>query len=158
MKILYFIGLILTTLLICGILAGCGQRQPDAAAPATAQKEEHHPPHGGTLVKLGDDVYCVELVLDASAGKMQAYIFDGELENYVRIAMESFEVTAKLPGREEILLFKAVATNATGEKAGDTALFEAQADWLKKETRFDAVLKQITVKGQTFQNVAFNFR
>jgi hypothetical protein len=157
MKTLNLPGWILTIPLICGILAGCGRSQPDAAAPAAAQKEQHHPPHGGTLVKLGDEFYYVELVLDAPAEKMQAYIFDGELENYVRLTMESFEVTAKLSGREEDLVFKAVATNATGEKVGDTALFDARADWLKTETHFQAVLKQITVKGQTFQNVAFNF-
>ncbi len=47
--------------------------------------------------------------------------------------------------------------NATGEKIGDTALFEVQADWLKHTTNFDAVLKQITVRDHTYQNVAFNF-
>jgi len=36
-------------------------------------------------------------------------------------------------------------------------LFEAQAGWLKTAKTFDAVLKEINVKGTVFSNVVFNF-
>ena len=36
-------------------------------------------------------------------------------------------------------------------------MFETQADWLKSQPTFDAVLKQLTVRGNTYSNVAFNF-
>ena len=106
---------------------------------------------------MGEEEYHVELVLDASAGKLQAFILDGELENFVRIPEASFEITARLPGREEVLTLKAVANRATGETVGDTALFEAQADWLKTTPAFDAVIKELTVRGNKYQNIVFNF-
>ncbi|MDB6021111.1 MAG: hypothetical protein JWQ04_968 [Pedosphaera sp.] len=143
--------------ILAGLLAGCGDGQPAATVPATAHKHEDKPPHGGTPVVLGEEEYHVELVLDAPTGKLQAFVLDGEMENFVRVADESFEVSAKLPGKEEMLVFKPVPNNATGEKVGDTSLFETQADWLKQETNFDAVLKQITVKTKAYQSVAFNF-
>ena len=45
----------------------------------------------------------------------------------------------------------------TREKVGNTSLFEAQADWLKNTPKFDAVLKEITVRTKTYTNIAFNF-
>ena len=64
---------------------------------------------------------------------LDAYVFDGEFENFVRIKAESFQVTAHWPGGGEILLFKAVPNAATGETVGDTSMFEGQADWLKTQ-------------------------
>ena len=43
------------------------------------------------------------------------------------------------------------------KKAGDTAQFEAQADWLKTTKTFDAEVKSITVRGKAFAGVKFNF-
>ena len=105
---------------------------------------------------LGDD-YQIEWVLDASAGKLQAYVLDGEMENFVRIAPPSFDLTVKLPDRKEVLHFAAIANSATGEKVGSTSLFEAQADWLKTNKTFDAVLQEINVEGTLYTNIAFNF-
>ena len=143
--------------LAVGLFAGC-ERQPSHAPQQTSvPHHEHKPPHHGTPVVLGKEEYHVELVLDAPAGRLQAYIMDGELENFVRVPAQSFAVAARLAGKEEVLTFKAVANNATGEKVGDTALFEAQADWLKTNAAFDAVLRQLTVRGTTYENVTFNF-
>jgi hypothetical protein len=140
-----------------GLLSGCDEGKTPVTAPTVAHKHEHKPPHGGTPVVLGNEEYHVELVQDPQAGRLQAYVFDGELENFVRIAVPSLEIDAKPPGKEEVLTLQAVPNNATGEKVGDTSLFEAQAGWLKQTTNFDAVLKEITVRGKTYQNVAFNF-
>jgi hypothetical protein len=140
---------------IAAVLAGCGGSTP-SAPPAKSQLHKDVPPHGGTPVALGED-YRLELVLDAPAGKLDAYVFDGEFENFVRINAESFQVTAHLPGGGQILAFKAVPNAATGETVGDTSMFETQADWLKTQKSFDAVLQQLTVKGATYTNVAFNF-
>lgn len=143
--------------LAVGLFAGC-ERQPSHAPQQTSEhKHEHKPPHHGTPIVLGKEEYHVELVLDAAAGRLQAYIMDGELENFVRLPAQSFEVAARLAGKEEVLTFKAIANNATGEKVGDTALFEAQADWLKTNAAFDAVLRQLTVRGTTYEKVTFNF-
>jgi len=138
---------------ICG---GCSKSE-DTPKTEAVHKHEHKPPHGGTPVELGQDEYHMELVRDAAAGTMQAFIFDGELENFVRIPAGSFTVGAKVAGKEEPLVFQAVPNVATGETVGDTALFEARVDWLKATPEFDAVLKEITVRTKTYTNVAFNF-
>jgi hypothetical protein len=143
-------------LVVAGMSAGCWHRAPPAQPLNGAHQFKAVPPHGGTPVVLGEN-YKMELVLDAPAGRLEAYILDDDFENFVRTTMDSFEMTARLPGREETLMFKAVANHATGESIGDTSLFEAQADWLRTDTNFNAILKQVTVRGTTFSNIAFNF-
>lgn len=139
------------------LLCGCGNDTTGAQKAETPGRHEHKPPHGGTPVVLGHEEYHVELILDAATGTMQAYVMDGELEEFVRVAAASFEITTKGPGGEETLVFKAVANRATGETAGDTSFFTAQAERLKTAKNFDAVLKELTVKGNVYQNVAFGF-
>lgn len=139
-------------------LCGCS-KSDNSAAPKTevVHKHEHHPPHGGTPVVLGEEEYHVELVLDPAAGKLQAFVLDGEMENFVRIAAKEVEIDAQVAGRDEQLKLMPVPNTATGEKVGDTSEFEAQADWLKSATNFDATLKEINVRGKTYSNVKFNF-
>jgi hypothetical protein len=144
-------GLVLLVLCRCGKETALEQKDK---APA---KHEHKPPHGGTPVVLGHEEYHVELVLEAATGTMQAYVMNGELEEFVRVSAPSFEVAAKRPGGEETLVFKAVPSRATGETVGDTSFFTAQAEWLKTAKTFDAVLKELKVQGSVYQNVAFNF-
>ena len=150
-------GLLL--LLPLALLASCAKPAPTPApgsGPAPA-KHEHHPLHGGTPVVLGDENYHLELVLDAATGRLQAYVFDGELENFVRSAMPSFEIVAMINGEEKTLVLHAVPNPATGETVGDTSLFEAQADWLKTTKTFDAVVPSIIIRGTKFSDVDFNF-
>ena len=106
--------------LALGLLAGCGNHQTRSSDSAPHLHVDT-PPHGGTPVALGDD-YQIEWVLDAPAGLLQAYVLDGEMENYVRIAPPSFDLAVKFPGHEEALHFAAIANTATGEKVGGTAL------------------------------------
>jgi hypothetical protein len=142
--------------LMSSFLAGCGEQQDHSSTHAPVHLHVATPPHGGTPVTLGDD-YQIEWVLEAPAGKLQAYVLDGEMENFVRIAPPSFDLAVKLPDKSEVLHFAATANSATGEKVGSTSLFEAQADWLKTNKTFDAVLHEINVEGTEFTNVAFNF-
>lgn len=142
--------------LVWAWLVGCGDEQKPSSANAPVHLHVDTPPHCGTPVALGDD-YQIEWVLDEPAGKLQAYVLDGEMENFVRIAPPSFDLAVKLPDKKEILHFVAIANSATGEKVGSTSLFEAQADWLKTNKTFDAVLGEINVEGTVFTNVAFNF-
>ena len=139
------------------IAAGCSKQAPVSTAAAKPPHHEHKPPHHGTPVVLGDEVYHVELVLDAAAGKLQAYVFDGELENFIRSSVPSIEIDAVVNGQPKTLVLSAVANPATGETVGDTSLFEGQAEWLKTAKEFDATLKTITIRGTTFADVKFNF-
>jgi hypothetical protein len=147
---------LLNLALAAALCAGCSPSGGTTKTEAV-HKHEHKPPHGGTPVELGDEEYHVELVRDAAAGKLQAFIFDGELETFVRIPAKSISVSAKVAGKEEPLLFHAVPNAATGETVGDTALFEARADWLKTTPEFEAVLREVTVRAKTYTNISFNF-
>ena len=140
-----------------GMLAGCGENTSKPSEQKAPTKHEHKPPHGGTPVVLGSEEHHVELVLNPAEGKMDAYVMDGELENFQRISAESLRLAVSLSGQQETLLLKAVPNTATGEKVGDTSMFEAQADWLKTAKSFDAVLEEIEVGGTTYTNVEFNF-
>ena len=146
--------LLLASLALAG---GCAKKSAEVTAAPVPHKHEHHPPHGGTPVVLGDEVYHVELVLDAGTGRLQAYVLDGEMENFIRSAVPSFEIAAVVDATPRTLILNAVANPATGETIGDTSLFEAQADWLKTVKEFDATLKSITIRGTTFAGVKFNF-
>jgi hypothetical protein len=116
----------------------------------------NQPPHGGTPVALGEN-YNIEFMLDVASGTLSAYMLDDEMEEFVRSDMPLFEMTAKVGGAEQTLVFKPVANPATGETVGDTALFTAQAGWLKTTKIFDAVIKRVALDGTTFTNVGFNF-
>ena len=151
-------ALLICTVLIAGFGCGCSKSEHTTTPAAKAvHKHEHHPPHGGTVVELGEEEYHVEFVLDAPNGKLQAFLLDGELENFVRSSMTSFEVTANVAGKENKLVFAPVANRATGETVGDTALFEAQTDWLRTAPTFDADIKELTVGGGKYHDVVFNF-
>jgi predicted small lipoprotein YifL len=140
-------------------LAGCGKKDPHAGHDHAGHTHhhEHKAPHGGTAVVLGNETYHLEFVLDATTGKLSAYVLDGEMEKFVRSAMPSFEVVATIGGAKQPLMFQAVADTATGETVGDTSLFVAQADWLKTTKEFDAVVTKFEVRGSSFSGIAFNF-
>jgi hypothetical protein len=139
------------------LLPGCDRSADATAQPQAAHQHKDKPLHGGTAVVLGSDEYHLEFVLDPPSGRMEAYVMDGEFENFVRIEAASFEITAKSGEGDRNLVFKAVANNATGEKVGDTAQFEARADWLKGVTNFDAVLRDLNIRGSDYRQIAFNF-
>lgn len=117
----------------------------------------HEPPHGGTAIDLGDEEAHLEFVLDAATGKLTCYVLKGHMAGFQRITQESLELVATVGGKVEALTLKAVANAATGEKAGDTSQFEAQADWLKTAKTFDAELKSVNVRGKDYTRLKFNF-
>lgn len=138
-------------------LAACSKQPEPATTAAKPAKHEHHPPHGGTPVVLGDEAYHLELVRDAEAGKLSVYVLDGEMENFIRIAAPSIRIDAMVGGAKQTLTLAAVANSATGEKVGNTSLFEVQADWLKTTADFDGAIPAIEVRGTNFTDVKFNF-
>jgi hypothetical protein len=142
-----------TSLLVLAALAGCSRPAP---APAPA-RHHHHPPHAGTAVVLGDEAYHLELVLDPARGTLDAFVLDGEMENFVRCSDRSFVITARAAGASRDLTLAAVANPETGETVGDTAQFEAAADWLRGVYAFDGTVRSITIRGTTFNGVAFKF-
>ena len=150
-----------STFLALAVLAaaapGCSKAPVGAAESSTPQRHHHHPPHAGTPVVLGDEAYHIELVLDGPAGKLQAYVLDGEMESFVRSSASRIEITATVGGAPRTLVLLPVPNPETGETVGDTSLFEAQAEWLKTAMAFDAVLRSVDIRGTTFTDVRFNF-
>lgn len=141
-------------LLALVLLSGCRESKHGSHS---GHGHQHTPPHGGTAVVLGDEAYHLEFVLDPEAGKLRVYVLDGHMDKFIRLTNESFAVSAKAGDKPEALVFRAVANTATGEKVGDTAQFEAQAGWLKTTKSFDAVLDELTVRGNKFEQVSFSF-
>ena len=136
--------------------SGCSKSENAASKNEKPHLHVDQPPHGGTAIDLGDE-YHVEFVRDAASGKMQAFVLDGEMEEFVRSSTKVFAIVAEFDGRKEKLDFTAIANRATGEAVGDTSLFEGQSDWLKAATNFDGVLDEISVRGTTYTNIPFNF-
>jgi hypothetical protein len=132
-------------------LGGCGHEDHSGHA------HQHQAPHGGTLIPLGDHEFNLELVLDATNGRLTAYVLSGHADEFVRVPVESFQITARLADREELLTFKAAASSKTGETVGDTSQFEAQADWLKSIGAFEGVLKKLEIKTIKYETVPFRF-
>ncbi|HKB90994.1 MAG TPA: hypothetical protein VKC60_10805 [Opitutaceae bacterium] len=149
---------------------GCTKKVEVAVLPIVPEKHEHAAPHGGTLVVLGEETYHLEFVRDSVEGKMTVYVFDGELDNFIRSSSRvvtvqaSFErsaqmITSENPAKQGSLWLdlNAVANPATGESIGDTAMFEAQGDWLKSVSQFDGLIESVAIRGRTFTDVKFNF-
>ena len=144
------------------LMGGCAKKEnaPAANDPAVdvpAVKHVHTAPHGGTLVEIGEHSYLVEFVRDAASGKLSAYILDGHAENFIRINVPSFDVIATLNGTTKTVTLNAVADPATGEKSGDSATFQGQAEWLKTTPVFDASIARLNIRGTSVLDVAFNF-
>jgi hypothetical protein len=123
-----------------------------------ATAHEHKPPHNGTLVVFGEEFAHLEFVLDPSTGKLTAYALDGEAEQAVRMAQKEIELKVRPPGtNESIVKLTAVGSDLTGETPGDTSQFEGQSELLKNAKEFDAIISAVTLKGQEFKDVKFNF-
>ena len=115
----------------------------------------HTAPHGGTLVEIGEHAYNLELLRDATTGKLTAWILDGHAENFVRIKTQTLELVAMPGGKFTPLTLQAVANPSTGETVGDTSQFEVQADWLKTTANFSGIFT-VEIKGTKFEKVEFH--
>lgn len=122
-----------------------------------AGHDDHAPPHGGTPVVIADDKFHLELVHDATAGKMQAYVLDGHLEGYIQVPETSFVLVAKVGEKSEQLNFQRAPTPGSTTVPEKSSLFEAQAEWLKSAKEFEGSIPTITLNGATFTNISFSF-
>jgi hypothetical protein len=134
------------------------------SALVNAQKKEEHghdhfngPPHGGTPVQVGSHAYHLELVRDASAGKIQAFVLDGHMEHYRKVSEKSFELVAKIGTNQHRIEFQRAPEPGQTKVADASSMFEAKADWIKTASKFDGVIPTITLGGKTFTNIVFSF-
>ena len=131
-----------------------------AAATTITSAHEHKAPHGGTLVVLGAEFAHLELVLDARAGKLKAYVLDGEAEKFMRIQQKQIDLRLRPEDKKEesvVVTLKAVPNVLTGEKEGNTSQFEGEAVALRGATRFSGVIAALAAQGVEFKDVQFRF-
>jgi len=151
----------LTTALLLTIAVGCRDSSSSHGhsheGESAHRHDDHAPPHGGTPVVVADDKFHLELVHNATSGKMQAYVLDGHLEGYVQVPETSFVLAAKAGGKEEQLTFQRAPESASGKVPEKSSLFEAQAEWLKSAKAFDGSIPTITLNGTTFTNISISF-
>lgn len=153
--------LLLTVSIGISCASGCGE---SGARKDTEQPKQvgvgghgHVAQNGGIPIVIGREEYHIELVHLPGESDVDAYVLDGHMEDYVRLEQPSFEVKVKLPTGHETLIFHAVSDRATGETAGDTALFRAEAEWFENVTRFDGVIPSINIQSRTFENIEFSY-
>ncbi len=151
----------LTTALFLTVAVGCRDSSSSHGHSHEGENahshDDHAPPHGGTPVIVADDKFHLELVLDAAAAKMQAYVLDGHLEGYVQVPETGFTMVAKAGGKEEQLAFQRAPEPASSKVPEKSSLFEAQAEWLKSAKEFEGNIPTITLNGTTFTNISFSF-
>jgi hypothetical protein len=151
---------ILPVLIVLMMLAGCGDSMPPAATSAAHSHDDDHlhsPPHGGTPVQLGDEVYHLELVPDPPANQMLAYLYDGHFHDMVMVAETNFAIQARFNDRVETLSFNRLPDPATGKLPEKSALFAAKVGWLTNVVSFDGMLPSVEFGGRSFTNVTFPF-
>lgn len=150
------------SILVCAALAalpavGCGDGHDHDHdhdhAPASAHA--HAAPRGGVLVALGEHAANVEVVFDPAAGKLQAFLLDGCAEKPVRVKADGIAVALTTPAVELRLL--PVASALTGETVGDTSAFEAADSRLVGLKSLDGTIREVTVAGTVFRDVAFRY-
>ena len=152
----------LAATIVLGCLVGCGEPEGQDLVHSHGADDGHGhghghahvAPHGGAAVVLGEEMYHLEFVLDVPAASLHCYVLDGHMERFVRIAAEGIEV--EIDGEATVAL-QPVESRATGETVGDTSHFIAPVSWADEKPRFDAVVKEITVKGNRFGPIPFRY-
>lgn len=133
--------------------AACSHRSATAPAMPAPGSHKDQPPHGGTVIDLGQDLYHLEMLRDPDAGTLTVWVLDGEMDEFIRISQSSLPL--EWNGHPAVL--HAVASSATGETVGDTSEFQLQADWVKRTPAFHGRIGPITVRGTPFAPVTFAF-
>jgi predicted small lipoprotein YifL len=146
-------------ILVMFALAGCRQepQRPPTAGPAAATADaghEHEAPHKGTLLELGEEFAHVELVRDAAAGTLTAYVLDGEADVAVRLSQRAIGIHLEAPVTRSLTL-GGRGNPLTGEQPDDTSQFVVTDDVFKGAGPFNGVILAVTVRGSTFTDVPF---
>ena len=161
----------IAVVLLCVAAVACGSEAPTpapapeappaAATPAATPAADtdghaHTAPHGGVLVELGDHFGFLEVVLDPDAGSVTAYVLDAGAEQAVRVVQPSISLTIEVPKAiaNQTVVLAAKANVLTGETVGDTSEFVVIHPAFKGQTILSARVGELTVKGQTFRDLA----
>lgn len=149
-------SLLVPALAVVCLFAGCRKQHAGHNHDHAAHGGHvHAAPHGGLLVELGDHAYNLELVVQPDAGRLLAYLLSGHADQFVRSNMASIELWIMDGDQSRELVLQPMANPITGETVGNTSLFLAEADWLKRGAAFTGVIKTVSVGRARFEGVRF---
>lgn len=166
---------------LCYVLAGCGGEDANSKTAEELRNERpavtnddhdhdhghehghehghdehdhhHHAPHHGSLTMIGDHVAQVELLVDPEAGRLEAYILDGEAEAPLAADQTALDVEVTISGETEPLPLKLVAVEEGKPESG----YAVQHDKLKGVTALKATLASLKLSDKTHEKVAVEF-
>jgi hypothetical protein len=150
--------LLLGALATLAALGGCKKHDHAHADHAHAHDHGGHvhtAPHGGVLVELGDHAYNLEFVVQPDAGRLLMYVLSGHADQFVRSAMGSVDLWIMDGEQSRTLALKPMANPITGETVGNTSLYSAEADWLKRGAPFSGVIQSVSIGGARFEGIRF---
>lgn len=136
-------------------LTACSKHDHDHDHGHDHHGHAHTAPHGGSLVEIGEHQFNVELIFDATSGKLTAWLLDAHAEHFVRSAAPGLDLSISTGDELRSLTLLPVPNSATGETVGSTAQFEASADWLKDQPALTGVFVRLDFRGAVFSNVSF---
>lgn len=144
-------------LLVGTILSGACRKTPPGSSAAVAPEaaphgHTHAAQQGGVLAELGEEEFHLEFTHGDGPGVLRAFVMDGEAEKFVRLDLPYFAATVRHDGRDMPVVFQATASSATGEKVGDTALFEA-ATGLPGKPAVTITVPVLAVKGRSYRDI-----
>jgi hypothetical protein len=151
--------------LLAGVM-GCEEERPlpDVKIPETdggmSGGHAHAAPHGGSLIDVGNHAAQLELVLNPETGRLTAYMLDAHAEGPIRLAQPSIEVTVAPAGGAlpVIVDLKPVASELTGETAGDSSQFTAEHAELKGVKQAGVLIKKLEIRGREFTEISGKLR
>ncbi len=134
-------------------LGGCGAKNAVHDQARHGHGHSHEAKHGGVAVALGDEEFHIEFTHGSSPGIISAYFLDAHMEDYVRLDAPSFSASVVIDGRSQAVVFAAVSNVATGEKIGDSSLFEGRIVGLPDHPALLVSVPALIVKGRTYANI-----
>ena len=139
----------------------------------TEGHHEHHAPHGGTLIELGDHEYNAELVIDDAQKSLALYVLDAHAEIPVPIEAKSLELILHIEANEhededhedegkddkdefaKEAVLTLTASPLEGEAEGTSSRFVVTGDAIPAETFAEHlhahVHVQVTIAGKAYK-------
>ena len=138
-------------------IGGCGEAHGDHGDHGDNGGHSHDAVHaGGVLAELGDHVGQLEAALDSEKGTLTLWVWDGHLENTIRLTDPTLSVQVTVGEETFTLACAAQAKTLTGETVGDSSEFMGQDARLEGIEHADAHVPSITVKGVAYTDLEFH--
>lgn len=147
----------IATAFLASLIVGCGGSKQSADHDHDGEHAHHvhKSKMGGQLVEVGEHAFNLELLSDRTTGRLTMWLLNAHAESFVRTTNESFTLFFSVDGRETPLRLAASSNPATGERVGETAQFDGQADFLKTTNALSGRLPELVIRGSAFTNITF---